>query len=589
MDKPVVSARESKLEKPMAQIEKSRVARGILFSAFASFLVVLATLRNPTWFITGKGQIDPWLYWGTGEIMDYAAEHFSLTYYFRRWTLTFPNFIFQNLFPPFEAQLVLRSFILFAILVLAGALVYSLSKSFVTALFVMGLISSSSLLMAGIGQSYHEGTGLALFLALLVVLRRLREDQEHIKSRAFLAGVLFALFFVTYQYAMFIFFPLAVAIFWSAGREALRYFRSYFLPFTLGFLSIDILDFTIGLFFRYWPELISYSFFTGSNIRSSGQFAPDIAQYVSEFLPSSSNLSFPLALIGTVLLLVLENARQRWFAVGLIGISLMYLALPFFGLIGAQVLHTAVYGVMAALLGSVIAISATIDKVTRQLQSPGWKREVLKIAVFTSAVLLSIHTTDNNWLTLIIVGLGVLSLAAVVTKYESKGDSRTISGLALGLSAIILSISVFSQGFLYNPTLPRSDLTRISQENSVRMTVLSQEVRALGRYALENNYRIFILDNRPHVGWSETISAFYGMYSSISEGYPAPPVDCNRLAYAASRENPRFILIHEGDPLASSEFMSEYLSPCSLYVPVLEGEVPGVSASMFRLVEKLGP
>lgn len=588
MDNVMTSARATRLEKLTTLIEQSRVARASLFSAFASFLVVVSTILNPTWFITGKGQIDPWLYWGTGEIMEYAAEHFSLTYYFRRWTLTFPNFIFQNLFPPIEAQLFLRSLILFAILVLASALVYSLSKSFVSAFFVMGLISFSSFLMSGIGHSYHEGTGLVFFLALLLVINKLRNNYQKIKLKVFVVGVVFALFFVTYQFAMFIFFPMAIAALWSAGRESLRDLRVYFVPFTLGFLAVDIFDFTIGLFFRYWPELISFTFFTGTNIRSSGEFAPDVAQYVSEFLPSSSNFTFPLALIGMLLLLASESLRQRWFPLGLIGVALSYLALPFLGVIGAQVLHTAVYGVMAALLGSVIAVSATINAVTRSLESPEWKREALKVLVFTAAILLSVHTTDDSWLTLITVGLGLLTLAALTTKFKPNRGSRTISATASALSAFILATSVFSQGLPY-PTSPTTDLTRVAQENSVRMTVLSKEVRALGRYATENNYRIFILDNRPHEGWSETISAFYGMYSSISEGYPAPPVDCNRLAYAVSRENPRFILIHQGDATRSSDFLTEYLSPCSQYAPVLEGEVPGVNASVFKLIPKIGP
>jgi hypothetical protein len=581
-------SKASKYQNLFTQLEQNRFVRPIGFSAFAVFLVVGATLRNPAWFITGKGQIDPWLYWGTGEIMEYTAEHFSLTYYFRRWTLTFPNFIFQNLLPPVEAQFVLRSLILFAILVLAGTFVYSLSKSIVTSLFVMGLISSSSFLLAGIGNSYHEGTGLVFFLALLLLLTKLRDNQAKIKSKAFLVGVMFALFFVTYQFAMFIFFPVALAVLWSAGREAWRHSKDYFFPFSLGFLLIDILDFSIGLFFRYWPELLSYTFLTGSSIRSSGEFAPDVTRYISDFLPSSANFPLPLILIGMLLLLVQTKSMQRWFPLGLIGIALMYLLLPLFGLIGAQVLHTAVYGVMATLLGAGIAISGIVDKASERLVWSVWRRDALKAAALTLIVLLSIYTTDESWLILVSIGTGFLALALVLSRYELKKESKAFSNLSAMISAIILSITVLSQGLPY-PASPRSDLDKVAQENSVRMTVLSKEVRALAGYATANDYRIFILDNRPHEGWSETISAFYGMYSSISEGYPAPTVDCNRLAYAASRENPRFILIHEGDPDGSNKFMEEYLSPCSLYAPVLEDEVPGIDASVFRLEARLGP
>ena len=571
----------------ITQLEQNRFVRLIGFSAFAVFLVVGATLRNPTWFITGKGQIDPWIYWGTGEIMEYTAEHFSLTYYFRRWTLTFPNFIFQNLLPPVEAQFVLRSLILFTILMLAGALVYALAKSFVTSLFVMGLISSSSLLLPGIGQSYHEGTGLVFFVTLLLLLAKLSEEHEKFRLNVFFIGVIFALFFVTYQFSLFLFASMASALLLVSAREILKKLKLYFWPFVLGFFIVSILDFIIGRTFGGWPEIVSYSLATGFSINQSGEFAPDLTSYIEVFFLSSSNFMLPLLLLG-ILLLRTAGSSTKWFGFFLSTLAIAYFFLPFTGSSAPFYQHTVVYGVMATLLGAGIAISAVLEKASERLVWSVWRRDALKAAALTLIVLLSIYTPDESWLILVSIGTGFLALALVLSRYELKKESKAFSNLSAMISAIILSIPVLSQGLPY-PASPRSDLDKVAQENSVRMTVLSKEVRALAGYATANDYRIFILDNRPHEGWSETISAFYGMYSSISEGYPAPTVDCNRLAYAASRENPRFILIHEGDPDGSDKFMQAYLSPCSLYAPVLEGEVPGIDASVFRLEARLGP
>ena len=59
----------------------------IIFFLSADFIYI-------DWFAINPYFIDPFLYWGTGEVFQYIKFHFSDTYYFRRCTITFINYLF---------------------------------------------------------------------------------------------------------------------------------------------------------------------------------------------------------------------------------------------------------------------------------------------------------------------------------------------------------------------------------------------------------------------------------------------------------------------------------------------------------------
>jgi hypothetical protein len=580
---------KKKREISVARIHVHPVGRSILFLTISILSAIFVTNSKPAWFFTGKGQIDPWLYWGTGEVFDYTAEHFHLTYYFRRWTLTFPNLIIQNSLPPFEAQFVLRHAILIAVLFLSASLVFILSSSFAASLFAILAISSSTYFISPIGQTYHEGTGLVLFLGLALLVSRVIATAVVPKVLVVLTGVVFGLLLVTYQYGIFWFFSMAISALAIWGSKWIDKLKQLFFPFLAGFVAVDAIDFAIGSFFGYWPELVSYTLLTGEGIRGSGSFAPDIENFVTNFLWNENNFIFPLLVFG-FLGLSGKSVHARWFSFFMLTLGGTYLLLPFFGIYGPEILHTAIYGMIITLIGALSAVSRAFDSVVNQ-SLPKIVSESLKLGIFLVCYSLATYSESSTWLTLVSVAVLGLSLIYIRRKLMPKLKQSIFGpGLTL-LSVSALTVAFLAQGL---PYYSYSSFSQAEREQQIltakhKISSLSSEVRTLSAFALENRFRIFILDNRPHEGWSETISAFYGMYSSISEGYPAPPVDCNRLAYSVSMENPRFILMHQGDPSVSREFMEKYLAPCFLYIPVLEGEVPGVDASVFRLEAKLGP
>lgn len=563
--------------------------RALAVSVFAMLLVVTTSLLNPAWYLNPPGQIDPWMYWGTGEIPEYAAEHFSLTYYFRRWTLIFPNLIFQSLFPPLAAQLGLRSLILFAILFLAGILACNFSKSIITGFFVMGLMSFSTVLIAGIGRTYHDGTGLILFLILLLLIEKLMKTANLSKAPAFFVGFVFGLLFVTYQFGLLVFLPFLLSILLAWRDQGLMRLRKYIALIALGFLTVDALDFLIGLFYGSWPELVSFAIFAGGEIQNSGGSTLDISTYSSIFLPPSlASVALPLLLSGLLLLMLIKSEEQRWFPLGLIGLSAMYLSMPFVISIGPQELHTSIYGWAAAILAMPIGISLIFDSIFSRFPRAGAISELAKLLGLSAVVGLSLIAGDQIWI--VLVGSAcVFILLGISLQIVRRERLNRIWKLKIAwIPCSLISISLFTQGLPY-PYGTSAEQERVFENNSSRLVSLSIEVRALEDYALQNDSRIFLLDNRPHEGWSETISAFYGMYSSISEGYPAPPVNCDRIAYATTTQNPRFIVIHAGDIDGTSEFLVKYLAPCNSLTPIYQGEVPGLEASIFRLVPKLGP
>lgn len=581
----LLKARSTRLKKIILSIH----TRNIFFITASIASALLVTNRNPVWFFTGRGEIDPWFYWGTGEIFEYTGEHFHQTYYFRRWTLTFPNFLFQNALPPFEAQFALRHLILIAVLFLSASLVYTLTKSLASASFAILAISSSTYFISPIGQTYHEGTGLVFFLLLLLILIHVLDSSHASRHWLFIGGVVFGLFLITYQYALFWFFAMGVAAFVVWGRKWFANLRSHVFPFIFGFAVIDVLDFAIGLWFGYWPELVTYTLGTGEGIRESGAFAPDIQKFVSVFLLKESNFIFPLLFLGLVGLLGLPSAsiKLKWFSYFMLSLGSVYFILPFLGIYGPEILHTAIYGMLVSLLGAFVAASRAIDHLFSTPKSLVLI-EGVKFLVFGLCFVLASVLPGELWLPLMAASLISIFLYFMSGKLLWLPLASHRRRFLMFASVLTVFVAFLAQGLPYF-SYSEAEARQVTQNARAKMTTLSVEVRALSGFALENQYRIFILDNRPHERWSETISAFYGMYSSISEGYPAPPVDCNRLAYAVSRENPRFILIHEGDAASSSDFLTEYLSPCSQYAPVFEGEVPGVNASVFKLIPKLGP
>ena len=531
-------------------------------------------------FAPGASYPDPWVYWGTAELPSYSATHFSDTYYFRRWTLTVPNFIFQNFLGPFEAQLVQRNLILILLLSLVGALTYLLSKSLAATFTSMLVVSSTNPLIAAVGQSYHEGTGLILFISLAITMHVLVQQENPTRHLALCAGLLFGLLFVTYQFTVYIFVGMVLGALACRGTKGMVNFAKYFsVPFLLGFLIVDTIDFLIGLWFGSWPELLTFSFFMNEQIRQSGQFAPDIPEFLERTLASSNNFMIGIAVAGLAMLIG-GKVRTRWFSFLLLFVALMYSLLPFTGTHVHQ-LHTVVYGLMLSILAGIVWLSQALD----DLQDNHHHTRIgppLKLLLMTTVVIACTFFPEGFWVWATLVAIAASLIGLLLLRKKAKRARHSPSRLLLLGSAGATALALLSPGLSIGLISIEAFYSKLSNAKH-GIESLSHEVRTLGSFAEENRYRIFILDNREHEGWSETISAFYGQYSSIAEGYPPPALDCSRLAYAQSQPNARLILLDENSRDSAIGFIKSYLSRCSGSTHSFEGKLEAIDAYVFSI------
>ena len=87
----------------------------IIFFLSADFIYI-------DWFAINPYFIDPFLYWGTGEVFQY-------TYYFRRWTITFINYLFSSIFDPYLAIYFKNAFLLIVNLFLSTLIIFKLTTN----------------------------------------------------------------------------------------------------------------------------------------------------------------------------------------------------------------------------------------------------------------------------------------------------------------------------------------------------------------------------------------------------------------------------------------------------------------------------
>lgn len=556
--------------------------RAVFFIGLAFFFTSVTTARFPAWFLNGEEEIDSWFYWAIGPAHGYLSEHLSQTYYFRRWTLNIPNYVFQNLFPPMEAQLFLRGTLLILVLVLSGLLVNMLTKSIVASVSTMAVVSNSTLLLSGIGRSLHEGTGLVFFLIVSLMFVHLYRTGLSNSRAIFIAGLAFGILFVTYQFTIVILLAMVLAFVIARSPLHFRELAKAGLTFVFGFLTISLVDLAVGWAQGGWGEILTTTFFEWGSIRMSGQHSPDLPGYFQNFFFSADNFLLPMAGLGLVMISS-TGKRQNLWSIFLVTAAFVYFALPLIGMAGAETGHVAVYGLLAALVGSGVALSNLIDQRFGAARI-GIKSELQKLIFMLALVIVAALVPNEAWLLLIVSG-SCLFISGLFLKRLSRfspTSEKLKSGFFLAC-AIVLSIALLSSGLSFSNQLPkRVDQSR--SEISTRLTNLHNEVHALSEYGLRTGYRMFFIDNRPHKGWSQTISSFYGMYSSIAEGFPAPPIDCRRMDYVLSQERPLVVLLHDSDDVGAKAFVSQFFDDCGDIVVRYVGEVPGVSASGFEIV-----
>ena len=343
----------------------SMVWRPTILIVLASVAAVLWVHRvHPVWFVPPIVHIDPWLYWGTGEDFGYLGEHWGSTYYFRRWTLVLPNYIFQHLLSPYDAQFALRSALFFGVCLFSGLFTFRLTGARSAALLTIYGFTYPDFLVRSIGLSYNQGTGLLLFFAAAWLVMRMSAPSARALGRVgqgVAIGAVLGLLFVTYPWTLYLWFTFGVlGLFqvasWSGPRsERLVSLGLVLAGAAIGFALIVALDLQVARIFGVrWPNVVTYAFDVGKGLTSGKGIAP------ADFLVKQVLTSSSYALIGVVVAGVLFVFGKRLLPGGiplawtLLVLSATYLLDPWTKANSHFVMQTIIY--LTALLIVAVAV-----------------------------------------------------------------------------------------------------------------------------------------------------------------------------------------------------------------------------------------
>jgi hypothetical protein len=515
------------------------------------------------WFLTPSMQIDPWLYWGTAEAFDYIKNNFGQTYYFRRWTLIFPNLFFQSFFEPYYAQIILRSTLLFVVLFTANIWIFNKEKSYINVFSFTFLISFSEYIIRSIGNAYNMGTGCFLFL-LIILLSEFQNSTLRIKIlKGLLLGFLFCLLFITYQWLIYFFPILLIIALKNWKKNSLNHNLYYLLFIIIGFFSGIIIDYFIGYLLGVnWENLLTFTYNYQKSLVKSGTFGVSWSEFFQKQIFSRASFFIPFL---TTLSLSLITKNKIFFILFYVG-SIYIIGI--FG--GGNPLMTYQNNFYLAFL-LIYSISIIFIQETKK-----YYNQLFLCFIFYSLYLGINYLFDlsnsnnygkylyNSFLYFILFYFILFLIYTIFYKY-----------INLKIKNVILSILFIGCLYSYGPSMQVSaDFMRHPNDmiNLVKKDFeyeyiqrISSEVRSAAQ--LNQNNRIWILDIRESSGsgWSPVISSFYGLYSALAIGKNPGPVDCSHMNWIMAYPN-SVILVYGAENFNSAlALVDPLVSHCGSY------------------------
>ena len=537
--------------------------------------------RFPTWFVTPPAKVDPWIYWGSAENLEYVKKNFSDTYYFRRWTLTLPNYLFQHVFSPLHAQFVLRSLLLLGVLLAIAVAVWIATKSVVIVALTSFTLCSNEYMIHLVGESYNEGTGVLLVSAGVGLI--VWSINQRLRRQAFLygaAGFLFGLAMISYQFTAYIFPPIflvaALHRFELSWMHSLR--RQFFLAVYAigGFTSALMMDLYVGrLLGTPWGNLLTYSLRVGNGLRSQNSYSVTRDVFLYQVVLDPGSYLVPIGALLIAYPLMPKDARSRSTAqtqaliryAGLV--FLIFLTLPMLPKMTNIVSYpnTNVYLLLSLYLTFAVVVHRLFEYALRSPNPRPLRQEhfglvviaSLVSAVVVSALFRSKGTTTAFYWTAIAIPIGAAVTRWVIPKFkQGAGWPRVL--LAVGL--IAASLGVMETTELRWAPAQRSTFDSRAAAGRF-MQDLSDSTRRLTDIANKESRRIWLIDSRKHAGWSTNISALYGLYSAATVGFPPPPVDCNQLNWIVMFSNSSIVVVGKTGKERAESLVRGLIKDCS--------------------------
>lgn len=462
------------------------------FFLFSLLICIYVNFEYEVWYINGHMDIDPWFYFGTAEFFDYLKNYFYDTYYFRRWTINLYNLFFQSNFGPIFGNFISKNLILFFSIFFFSKVIYiSSNKNIFLPLIIFFIIFYFfyPYILPNFGTSYVESLSTLLFSIFLYFLLINNNSIKRLIILSFLCSLLF----ITYQINIRIILSgLLVFLFDKFNKINLnkKFFINCLILFLFTILFVSLFDTIISFFLKLdWKNLIIFSLSVDTN--------PDVfnAGYKT-FYRDIPNRMFKVTYISGLLtsifiILFFKQINNP----NLKKLSFVYLSLTMF--MWLEPYH------------------------------------IMGFSIYR-------HVHWSHIIFSIIINFIFFNLLISQINFKSIKDKRELFLFFIKCSLIFSSIFInykICNRLPYNPNEYNSDFIKVILPQKIN------ENRIMTNYAHTNKKRLSIIDYTPHAGWSLNSVMLYGLYSSLTVGYPPKLSSCNHLKWQLSYKEKLLISI----------------------------------------------
>ncbi len=533
--------------------------RHFFFILASFFFVFIADYIYVDWFIINPKSIDPWLYWGTGEFFSYLKLHFSQTYYFRRWTINLVNYLFSVNFDPYLAIYFKNLFLLAINFLLSILLIFKLTKSFFISLIFLFFFLPVHFYFYTVGSNYSQATG--IFFINLIVLSAFYFDIKYKYKYFFVLGFIIFCTLVTYQFLVYKIF--CIIFLWISINYKffislnIRYFFFVISSIFFGLFSGLFLEYLISLLLNVkWENFFIFSYKYYLSIVKSGSYASPKDFYykilgVYSFIVPAIFISLTLLRIS----LFDKNRNYFGFSCMLLCLTVYHLLDPLLGTNTTFFPQINIYLFVFCLFGLILLLDFIIKD-----HHISFKIILVASIFLLSLIILNKINFEKNNLYVTILS-SILFLLIIFLKKKAVKHILTIFFIILYVQLI------HKNGYEnFGKVVIRYD-KRIDFKNYINK--LSLDINEVTKKAINFHpsqpKRLWILDNRPHEGWSNTISSLYGLYSAINVGYKNNTVDCKQIDWILMFPNSVLVTYGFDNEISSLNKLKELFKPCGSF------------------------
>jgi len=527
------------------------------------FFYLISNSIYPDWFAIPEGQIDPFVYWGTGEVFLYIKSHFSQTYYFRRWTINLVNLFFSYFFSPYLGLYFKNSLLLICNFFLFSRLILIITNSLFISFLSLVLFSISSYFVYSIGSNWHQATSLFF---LLLILYCIFDFKNQFKSKIYFwfLGFLLVLSIITYTWSIFILLPL---MFCSlilnykiiCSLKFLEIKKKIYI-LIIGIISAVILDHLIALLLGVkWSNIFLYSLKLGSNFVINHQLPTIATNGYLLFLLSNLSFFLPAVLISILLIFIYKLTKNiNYLAIGSLiffQLCVYFLDYIFFHHKSFIIKEYNFFIFPMILIGIILLFNYFLSNF-KEFYSKIYLSTLFFITIYFLNNIFYKYTVYINYINIIVFFIFLFSILSIRNYFF-----KFFFFLAIVMVATLL---------INNSSRYVGQKYKNRDHIQFTFNKLSYEIKNATNQAI--NYdkkfpkRLWILDNRPHTGWSGNISSLYGNYSAINLGYGNNTIDCKQVEWILMFSNSVLVTYGFATETDSLNKLIELFKPCGSFI-----------------------